>query len=282
MMEPYDIARRLGMDASRGVHRSNDGLRNARRAHPTSHPRGFANGSTSTRDVQEVSRYFQMQGLGVERPGPGLRSRRRGVDSEATVGDTETQNMTGLRHVAGAHREASIFVYQQHGRLHPKLWIESDDKIILIEPSRWEDCDITDWQRAQMLSASMRVIDASLIGRCDEVYIRDLHVPGVPLKGENLADLVDFDPSIRSALMVHALDLRTTETYLTMATFDLDNQGSPFWERHESMSYYASFAVPLWAAAKLMRRKDPRWSLPIDEAESIIEDNGWIMTRLDK
>lgn len=282
MMEPYDIARRLGMDADGGVHRSNHDLRDARRAHPTAHPRGFANGSTSVRDVQAVSRYFQMQGLGLTRPRPSVRSCGGRVDSETTLGDTETPDMSGLRVVASAHREASIFVYQQHGRLYPKLWVESDEKIILIEPREWENCDVTDWQRAQMLSASMRVIDATLVGRCDEVYIRDLHVPGEHIPGDNLADLVDFDPSIRSALMVHALDLRTTETYLTMATFDLDNEGLPFWERHEALSYYASFAVPLWAAAKLMRRQDPRWSLPAEEAESIIDDNGWIMTRLDK
>jgi hypothetical protein len=140
-----------------------------------------------------------------------------------------------MRDIAAAHREASIFVYAQHGRMHPKLWVESESVIVLIEPTSWDACEITDWQRAQMLCAARLSIDGIVLGRCDEVYIRDMSVPGA-VKGGNLADMVDFDPSIRTALMVHAMDALTEETYLTMATFDLDNEGLPYWERHENES----------------------------------------------
>lgn len=188
-----------------------------------------------------------------------------------------------IQRVSASHREAAIFVYVNHGRLYPKMWVESESVVCMIEPLTWEACDVTDWQRAQMLSACMRSIDAVIIGRTDEVYIRDMTVPGAKRNShDNLAEMVDFDPSIRSALMIHAVDLRTTENYFTMATFDLDNGGMPYWERHESMTYYERFAIPLWASAKIMSRMNPEWRISVEDADDICGENGWSALRLDK
>lgn len=189
--------------------------------------------------------------------------------------------MKDLRKVAGSHREAAIFVYQQHGRVHPKLFVESETQIVLIEPSSWEACDVSDWQRAELLYACMRSVDAVIIGRCDEVYIREATMKRDRMMNDDLASMVDFDPSIRSALMVHSFDLRNNETYMTMATFDLDNEGLPFWERHEMISAYDVIAVPLWAAAKMIRRT-PDYPLSAFEADEFVNERNWVTTRLDK
>lgn len=187
-----------------------------------------------------------------------------------------------IQTVCSAHREAAIYVYQQHGRLYPKMWVEAESVIVMIEPRTWEACDISDWQRTEMLANCVRSVDGGIVGRTDEVYIRDMTVPGAKRNQfDDLASMVDFDPSIRSALMIHAVDLRTTETYLTMGTFDLDNEGLPFWERHETMSYYERFAIPLWAAAKLCSRKT-KTRLSIADADSFVEEQGWVVTRLQK
>ena len=282
MIEPYEVARRLGLDADGRLQRSGDGLSDARRAHPASHKRRPTDGSTSVSDVQAVSRHLLLQNLGVTRPGPGVRSCGGRVDAEAALGHQENIQVN-FHSVCASHREAAIFVYQQHGRLYPKLWVESDTMIVMIEPRTWDSCDVTDWQRTQMLSACLRSSDGLMVGRTDEVYIRDMTVPGAKRnQTQDLASMVDFDPSIRSALMIHAVDLRTTETYLTMATFDLDNEGLPFWERHETISYYERFAIPLWAAAKLSARRVEGWKMPRDEADDFCEEQGWIVTRLQK
>lgn len=185
--------------------------------------------------------------------------------------------------ISAAHREAAIFVYQHHGRLYPKMWVESESMIVMIEPKSWEACELSDWDRTQMLAACLRSSDGRIIGRTDEVYIRDMTVPGAKRNpDQDLALMVDFDPSIRSALMIHAVDLKTTETYLTMATFDLDNGGLPFWERHESMSYYERFAIPLWATAKLTSKRVKGWTISSAEAEDVCAEKGWLTTRLQK
>jgi hypothetical protein len=191
--------------------------------------------------------------------------------------------MMTLRSIAVSHRESAIFVYRQHGRLYPRMWVESEETICLIEPSTWEVCALTDWQRAQMLSKCTRSMGGLITGRTDEVYIRDLDKPGAKRNSsDNLAEVVDTDPSVRSALMIHSLDLRNTETFLTMATFDLDNEGLPFWERHESIRYFERFAIPLWAAAKMKSRRSKDWSLSPNEADEFCEEQGWVVTRLDK
>lgn len=279
MMLSYDIAIRLGLDGPGIMQGADNGLLRARRAHPAFRGRRSQNGTRRLENLPDMPGHIPMPPVGDDRPRSGVRSRRRRFDSGTTVGD-ETMN---VREIAAAHREASIFVYVQHGRLHPKLWVESESVIILIEPKTWEACDISDWQKAQMLASARLNIDGTIIGRCDEVYIRDMTVPGAK-KGEkeNLAEMVDFDPSIRSALMVHSMDCVSGETYMTMATFDLDNEGLPFWERHEAESYYATFAVPLWASTKLARRDRDHWFLPDDKADQVASDYGWMMTRLQK
>lgn len=283
MIEPYDIARRLGLDGHGGLYRPDHGVSDARSAHPAFDQGRFDRRGTSARDVQAVSRYLSLQGLGTTGPRPGVRSRRRRSHAKAEVGDQEITTMLRLYDVASSHREAAIFVYQQHGRLYPKMWVESETMIALIEPSSWEVCMPTDWQRAQMLSMVTRSLPGFIMGRTDEVYIRDLDTPGARRNPkDNLAELVDFDPSIRTALMIHAVDLRNTETYLTMATFDLDNEGLPFWERHENIRYFEQFAIPLWAAAKVPARRDRKTELSQYEADEFCEKHGWVVTRLDK
>lgn len=278
MITSYDIALRTGLDGPGGLQRPDNGLRHARRTHPAFISRRSQNRKGSISDLPHMPGHIPMQEMGDERPRSGVRSRRRRVNSEAALGDE-----TMIREIAGAHREASIFVYSQHGRLHPKLWVESESVIALIEPESWEACDVTDWQRAQMLAAVRRSIDGLVVGRCDEVYIRDLNIPGGKRDGgQNLAEMVDFDPSIRTALMVHAMDCLTGETYMTMATFDLDNQGSPYWERHETGSYYATFAVPLWASVKMAPRTHRGYRLPYSDADDVALENRWVVTRLQK
>lgn len=279
MIDPHDFSLRTGLDGPGGLQGPDDGLRHARRTHPAFKSRRPQNREGSVEGLPFLPGHIPMQELGDGRSRPGVRSRRRGTDSKATLGD-ETVN---IRFIAGAHREASIFVYTQHGRLYPKLWVESESVVVLIEPDSWEACDITDWQRAQMLCAARRSIDGIVVGRCDEVYIRDLNVPGAKQDGgQNLAEMVDFDPSIRTALMVHSMDCLTGETYMTMATFDLDNEGMPYWERHETESYYATFAVPLWASNKIMSRNRKEWLMRDSDADDVAHSNNWTMTRLQK
>lgn len=281
MIDPYDVARRLGLDADGGVHRPVDGVPDARSAHPASYGRGSSARGTSRRDVLEVQSYLAMQGLGTTGTRPGIRSRRRRIDPEATMGNQESATLMDIRQIAAAHRESAIFVYRKHGRLHPKMWVESEKQVVLIEPSSWGACDVSDWQRVEMLTACVRSMDGTIIGRTDEVYIRDATKRSDRVMAEDLGLMVDFDPAIRSALMVHAYDMRTKETYMTMATFDLDNEGSPFWERHEMMQGYEMFAVPLWATAKQLRTL-PRWPLSAFEADEYVNERFWITSRLDK
>lgn len=277
MITDHDIAIRTGLDEPGGLQRQDDGVQRARRAHPTSRRRRSEDGTRSLSDLPEVSGHIPMPTVGDGRPRSGFRSRRWGIDSGSTVGDATMK----LRDIVGAHREALIVVYQQHGRLNPKLWAESESMIVLIQPMSWDVCDITEWQRAQMISAARRSIDATMVGRCDEVYIRDQSVPGA-LSGTNLAEIVDFDPSIRTALMVHGMNCLTGDTLMTMATFDLDETGMPFWERHEAESYYATFAVPLWASVKMMSRSHHDWFMSENDADDVARMNGWIMTWIQK
>lgn len=277
MITDHDIAIRTGLDEPGSLQRQDDGVQRARRAHPTSRRRRPSDGKTGFGDLPELPGHIPMPTVGDDRTRPGVRSRRRGINSSATLGDAPMS----LRDIASAHREASIFVYTQHGRMHPKLWVESESEIVLIEPLSWDKCDVTDWQRAQMICAARRSVDGVVVGRCDEVYIRDLHVPGA-MKGGNLADMVDFDPSIRTALMVHSMDCVTAGTYMTMATFDLDNEGMPYWERHETDTYYATFAVPLWASSKIMRRDRHDWLTSQEDAQDVAYEHGWMMTWLQK
>ena len=266
-------ARRMGFTG--GVRWSDDVVRDNRSASWENHPSRRGDGETGVSDVSPLPRHFSVPKLGDDKPRPRFRSRRRRDDTSTTMGG-ETVN---VHQISNYHREACVQVFMQYGKINPRLWCESDDWFAIIDPMSWESLSVSDWGRTTMLLASVRAIDGHIVGRCDEMLFRYGSDPvnhGVPYE-----DLRDVDPSIRTALTVHALDCRTTESYMTLAAMDLDAEGMPFWERHDG-NYNIQLMVPLWGVGRMLKEARRKRRVAFEEAEQLCSDNGWLVTFLNK
>ncbi len=266
-----------GMGPSGGMRRSEDVVRDDRSALWKNHPSGRGDGTGSTNDVSPLPRHFSVPKLGDDFSRSGVRSRRRRDDTGTEMGG-ETMN---VHQVAGYHREACVTVYKQHGRINPRLWCESREWFAIIDPVSWDSLRLTDWQRTIMLTATVKAIDGHMVGRCDEMLFRYGFAPEIADMSVSYEEMRDYDPSIRSGLVVHALDCKTTESYMTMATFDLDSEGLPFWEQHDGQ-YHIPSMTPLWATGRLLKEARKRKPVPFEEAEEVCSDNGWLVTFLNK
>lgn len=266
-----------GMGSSGGVRRDPNVVRDNRRASWQNHPSRHGDGTGSVDGVSPLPRHFSVPKLGVDFPGPGVRSRRGWDDTGATVGG-QTMN---VHQIAGFHREACISVYKQHGRINPRLWVESDDWFAIIDPTTWEAIEISDWDRTVMLLATLRAIDGRIVGRCDEMLFRYGWNIGNPKREGSYEQMRETDPSIRSALVVHALDVSTTESYMTMASVDLDAEGFPFWERHDGQ-YSIPMMTSLWGVGRMLKEARKKKVLSLEQAEKQCDDFGWLVTFLNK
>lgn len=273
--ERDDAARRMGFAG--GMFRADDVLRDRRRASEQDHPSRRTNGTGGVENMSPLPRHLSVPTVGDDKSRPGVRSRRRRDD---TVAAQDGQEMN-VHQIAGFHREACIETYKKHGRINSRLWCESHDWFAIIDPTVWEALDIKDWDRTEMLLASVQAIGGHIVGRCDEMLFRFGWNIGNPKREESLEELRDIDPSIRSALVVHALDGRTTESYMTLATVDLDEDGLPYWERHEGQ-YSIPMMVSLWGVARELReaRKEP--PVAFEDAERVCAKHGWLVTFLNK
>lgn len=252
-------------------------LRDGWRTSWENHPSRRGNGKGGVEDLSPLPRHFSVPGVGDDESRSGVRSCGWWDDTEPAVGG-QTMN---VHQIAGFHREACISVYQKHGRINQRLWAESSDWFAIIDPTTWEAMTVSDFDRATMLNSTARAIDGHIIGRCDEMLFRYGWNVGFETPAQSFEELREFDPSIRSAVVVHALDCRTTESHMTMASFDLDNEGMPFWERRD-WQYSVPMMVPLWQAGRMMKEARRRRKVAFEEAEDMCSASGWLVTFLNK
>jgi len=266
-----------GMGPPSGMRWFENVVRDSRSASWKNHPSGRGNGEGSGDNVSPLSRHFSVPKLGDDITGPGVRSCGGRDDTGATLGGEKVN----VHQIAGFHRESCISVYRQHGRINPRLWVESDDWFAIIDPTVIEALDVSDWDRTQMLMSAVRAVEGHVVGRCDEMLFRYGWNIGHPNANEPYEMLRETDPSIRSALVVHALDCRTTESYMTLATVDLDVEGMPFWERHDGQ-YSIPMMTSLWGVGRMLKEARKKETIPFGESERLCSDHGWLVTFLNK
>lgn len=119
-----------------------------------------------------------------------------------------------------------ISVYDVCGHLTPKLWV-SGGRSSAAEPVSGIGLKITEHDRARLLAAMRDASEAHVIGRADEVWVR-MEDSAVPLSG-SLAEIADIDPSIRTGLLVCALDCRTEAVAAAVAVQKLSDDGEVGW-----------------------------------------------------
>lgn len=125
------------------------------------------------------------------------------------------------------HLMRVITVYEACGALTPKLWV-SGPRSSAAEPFTGDGLTISEQDRARLLASMRDAYGAHVVGRADEVWLRMADGPE-PVPGKSLESLADVDPTIRTGLLVCALDCRTLRTGAAVALQHLADDGAVSW-----------------------------------------------------
>ena len=115
------------------------------------------------------------------------------------------------------------------GAIIPTLWAIGRGRIIFAQPKKaeaWQDIP----QQMAIHALLRSIVKATTIGMIAEAWVRQQE-PDKPMpKKGDLERVADFDPDVRTAIIVHGWDIGAARSHSHMARLDLDNEGSPMWE----------------------------------------------------
>jgi hypothetical protein len=171
--------------------------------------------------------------------------------------------MTLIDEIARQHSQTARMIYERHGRLLPKIWAQSIDRMLVAEPLDREAIDeMTDEFRATLAIAMACRIDALAVGRSDEAYIRTIDEDS--LDAGDLAEVVDIDPRVRTCLVTEAVAIGGSEEVTIIATHGLDDYGRHVWAVEENRAGIMRSLVPLQVARNMIADGLPDfWRDPI-------------------
>jgi hypothetical protein len=138
--------------------------------------------------------------------------------------------MNGVEEACEAALRKAEHVYARHGDLLPCMWAIGLHRAVYAVPKSPEAI----WHRPQILVGAHALlagtVDAHWVGMNHEVFSqeRDVDDPR-PVHGD-LARQAATDPTIHTAILVHALDIKTDEHTVGMSKLGLDRKGRPVWE----------------------------------------------------
>ena len=271
----------FGMDAVCFMCWTQDVLRDGRSAQSASHTCGSQNRTERSDALSEMRSASAMPRVVTSASRSSVRSRRWRLNSSRTVQDQkETMNRFDT---ANAYREAAMGVYLRFGKMIPAMWAESEEMIALLEPEKLHALQIGEELRAKLILTVARAIKGSVIGRCDEVHFRNnLFNTRQRETDEFVKFFAETDPGVHRAIAVHALDVRTYESYLTTAHIDIDNEGAPFWQVSFHVPYISRYMATLKETTKMMSQIRYKFPMTQQSASMFASAFGWNVSWFNK
>lgn len=128
--------------------------------------------------------------------------------------------------------DRSIDIFMEDGSINPTRFVLGDEKVLFAQPVDAIGQMLTDDARLGLQSMMAIAMQATLIGRIDEVYVPDNYtIDTLSDDQEELQQRSHVDPSIHTVLCVEAVDLETSAQYIATARFVLNDEGQAEWER---------------------------------------------------
>jgi hypothetical protein len=164
-------------------------------------------------------------------------------------------------------------IYEEQGFVVPTIFALTEETVIYAQPVDLLGATIADEARISIHALIAVSLDATYIGRIDEMFAAERTETEPPiLKGE-MADLAEFDPTIRTAVCVEAIDLRDNQRYLSVAQYGMDDQGQINWKSqvYEEESRYDSDASRLSLTRTMAQSNDLRSeAIDLDELREML------------
>ena len=123
-------------------------------------------------------------------------------------------------------------IYAEQGFVVPTIFALREDAVMYAQPVDLLGATISEEAR-QSIHAMMAIsMDATYVGRIDEMYAAERSVDDPPILRGEMAENADSDPTIRTAVCVEAIDLRDNQRYMCVAQHGINDFGQVEWRTH--------------------------------------------------
>ena len=186
-------------------------------------------------------------------------------------------------HVLERHLVAGIGCWSEDGFVWPKAWATSETMTVVATPN---ELPVVDTDAVAFLAFIAEAIGARWAGFTDEVWTKesDQERPGVKvadMPGE-LRDIADLDPTVKTGIVCHGVDLDTGEVAVAVASQSIDDDGHMAWlygisreVEGKKVEHLATVHHLLTKLANEQGRKVPT----IRDVMRIADTLGWTMRR---
>lgn len=164
--------------------------------------------------------------------------------------------MTGAEEACEAALRQAEVIYGRVGQVLPCMWAIGLRRSVYAVPNTPKAMD----HRPQLLVGVHAVlaseVDAHWIGSTHEVWSQEREAGSeIPARGD-LERMSATDPSVRTSIVVHVLDVKTAEVSFGMSRLGLDRLGRPTWDSDLHDDVRSPVMDNLGMAAKLCREMD--------------------------
>lgn len=186
-------------------------------------------------------------------------------------------------HVLERHLVGGIACYAEDGFVWPKAWATSDTVTVIASPN---DLPVVDTDAVAFLAFMAEAIGARWAGFTDEVWTKesDEERPGVKvadMPGE-LQAIADIDPTVKTGIVTHGIDLDTGEVAVAVASQSIDDAGNMAWVYGISSEVEGKKVEHLAAVHHLLTKlatEQGRTTPTIRDVLRIADTLGWTMRR---
>ena len=126
--------------------------------------------------------------------------------------------------------DEAVRMWERDGALMTTAFAIGHSRSLFAQPLTEAGCEIGDDTRVRLQALLGASAGAVFIGRIDESYIKYQEADAPELEKGELARLADTDPSIKTALVVHTIDVASGQSYTSMAILGVDDEGEREWE----------------------------------------------------
>ena len=126
--------------------------------------------------------------------------------------------------------DEACMMWERDGGVLTTSFAIGHSRAIFVQPASEEACKISSQTRVRIQALIAANAGAIYIGRIDESLITERPLDSPPLNRGDLEKMAKNDPSIKTAIVVHATDIRSGDSLVHIATCSIDDDGTLQWE----------------------------------------------------
>lgn len=135
-----------------------------------------------------------------------------------------------LHEVCEGLLEEAVYMHGRDGAVMTTSFALGHSRSAFAQPTTEEGCTIDNETRVRIHAMLASTVGAVFIGRIDETYLAERPIHEEPLLKNDLERMAAVDPTIKTAVVVQAMDIKTEQSLIAVGVQLIEDTGDTRWE----------------------------------------------------